>query len=86
MRSSYKANVVGSRCGIYSDACTCYAYINPLDTTNYKEVNFDGVNGITVYRKDDGEMTIVQAGGWSQGRGIFCDMYSSRTGKLEYSV
>ena len=38
-------------------------------------VNFDGVNGLCVLKKDDDTFHIFQACGYSIARGLFCDMY-----------
>lgn len=80
METCYATIIVGNKKDIWVDARTCYAYVNPIDTTNYKEVDFDGVNSITIFRDDNGVMTIILASGWTYDRGIFCDMYSSITG------
>lgn len=42
---------------------------------NSRAVNFDDVNGLCVFKKDDGTFHIFQACGYSITRGLFCDMY-----------
>ena len=53
---------------IYMD----YIYAIKEMTINGNEVDWDGVNCIVI---DEEEPKIIQASGYSENRGLFCDLY-----------
>lgn len=76
MKDFYSATIVGNKHGIYINAATNTAYVNPKDCTNYQSINFEGVNHIVVYRENDNSMWICQAGGYTDNKGMFTDLYN----------
>lgn len=78
----YKAHITGNKEGIYIDSRNCETYIQSEKCENYKAVDFDGVNGLVVYRDNEGKMYIVQASGFSDNRGLFVDMYDHEGNKV----
>lgn len=73
-----KVNVIGNTDGIYINPRNCEAAIDPeylKYAINYSEVNLDGANNAIVKRYDDKSIKIIQVGGYTCDRGLFCDMY-----------
>ena len=71
-----RASVIGNREAVWIDPVINEAYINPETCANYKDVNMDGVNGLVVYITTAGTRYIMQAGGYTYDRGLFCDLYN----------
>lgn len=59
---------------IYSAQCL-YPSVNYHDTVNYSEVDFEGVESVVISCDDEGQLKIIQANGYTEDRGTFCDMY-----------
>lgn len=53
------------------------AYINPVRFTNYSEINWNGVNHVVAERSGN-KLTVVQAGGYTDRRGMFVDLYPAK--------
>lgn len=77
----YSATIAGNKRGIYIDPRNCEAFIDVTKAINYSGIDFEGVNGIHVYRYNDGRFFIAQAGGYTQERGMFCDLYDEQGNK-----
>lgn len=71
-----KIGLIGNKNGVYIDPRNNNACVDYTRAVNFTKVNFDGVNHLIINRKDDGELTIVQAGGYNSERGLFTDLYS----------
>ena len=69
--------LIGNKSGIYIDACNCNAYMNIREAENFTAIDFTGVNNVVVYRFEDGRFFIAQAGGYTEERGIFVDLYEA---------
>lgn len=76
-----KATIAGNTRGIYIDPRNCETFIDVTKAINYTSVDFDGVNSVHVYRYDDGQYYIAQAGGYTYDRGLFCDLYDEHGNK-----
>ena len=76
MKYTYPATITGNKDGIYIDPRNCETHIDARKATNYNTIDFTGVNGISIYRYDNGDFYIFQAGGYTPDRGLFCDMYT----------
>lgn len=70
-----KATVSGNKRGLYIDPRNCETFIDVTKAENYESIDFEGVNKVHIYRHDSGKFCIVQAGGYSEERGLFCDLY-----------
>ena len=75
MKEFYRAYIVGNQEGIYIIPGTNEGYVSPEEATNFKDIDFDGVNHLMIYRNEEGNMTIAQACGYTLDRGIFTDLY-----------
>ena len=84
MGTTYSATVAGNRRGLYIDACRNRTFVNASKAINFAAVDFDGVNELHIYRFDDGNFYIAQAGGYTYDRGAFCDLYDEDGNKYTY--
>ena len=73
-----KATISGNKRGLYIDPRNCQTFIDVTKAENYKSIDFEGVNGVHIYRHDDGKFYIAQAGGYTYKRGLFSDLYDER--------
>ena len=69
-----KIGLIGNKNGVYIDPRNNNAYVDYTKAVNFAEVDFEGVNHLVVNRNDDGELTIIQAGGYNSERGLFTDL------------
>jgi len=68
-------SIVGNKHGVYIDSRNCNAYLDITRAENYDCIDFTGVNHVVVYRYDDGKFYISSTGGYTEERGLFCDLY-----------
>ncbi|MCC2253580.1 hypothetical protein LKD70_03865 [Ruminococcus sp. CLA-AA-H200] len=67
--------LVGNKEEVFINPINCNATIDYSKAVNFASVDFEGVNHLVVKRLDDGQLWIIQAGGWTYDRGLFIDMY-----------
>lgn len=67
--------LLGNKNGIYIDPRNNNAILDYTKAENIKEVKMYGVNHLVIRRSDNGEMRVVQAGGYNRLRGLFTDLY-----------
>lgn len=67
--------LLGNKDGIYIDPRNNNAILDYTKAENIKEVKMYGVNHLVIRRSDNGEMRVVQAGGYNRLRGLFTDLY-----------
>ncbi len=79
MKYTYPAIITGNKDGIYIDPRNCEAHIDARKATNYSNIDFNGVNNISIHRYDNGQFYIFQAGGYTADRGLFIDQYQEAT-------
>lgn len=70
-----RITLIGNKEGIYIDPRNCNAYVNYNKAINVNDVNFFGVNNLVISIGNNGEMKIIQAGGYNRIRGLFVDLY-----------
>ena len=63
-----------------------YAVIDETQAVNYNKVDMEGVNGLHIYRENDGTYWIAQAGGFTYDRGMFCDLYDREGNKVDVTI
>lgn len=68
------ADVYGKTCK-RSNPTTCQMSMDYHCAINYSEVDFTGVKSILVSCDSNGDMKIIQANGYTDERGEFCDEY-----------
>lgn len=71
-----KVTLIGNKNGVYIDPTNNNALVNYTKAVNAASVDFDGVNHLVVRKEDNGDLIIVQTGGYSSKRGLFTDLYS----------
>ena len=73
MDNFYRANIYRQN----GHALDINVFVNPEKLTNFREIKWNGVNHLSIVVDDDeyNNPHIIQASGWTEDRGLFCDMY-----------
>ena len=68
-------SLIGNKDGVYIDPKNCNAAVDYEKAVNFKDVKMFGVNRLVIKRLDNGDLKIVQAGGYNRFRCLFVYLY-----------
>lgn len=80
---TFSAAVTGNKDNLYINPCNCNAYIDARQATNFKAIDFKGVNHIGIHRNDDQSFYIFFVSGYTYDKGMFIDNYTKEGRKVE---